>query len=203
MYLHSNKDDDDLTNDTNDRGLAGFIVPQSQIHDIDAIIPQIVQKAKSNNAGLAELLLIVWVAEKNKEIVEMILSKMDNFKQLNATHDIYEFVYTEQRISKRAFEYGIDTGRSMIVDYVCRACWDLVITLAISEFKLAELIVNSYKNENKEVLLQLSEQDLLLEISQDQDSIKQLSSKIKNSFKMNTRKGNLVFLIIFRHGWHL
>ena len=52
----------------------------------------------------------------------MILSKMDNFKQLNATHDIYEFVYTEQRIPKRAFEYGIDTGRSMIVDYVCRAC---------------------------------------------------------------------------------
>ena len=42
------------------------------------------------------------------------------------------------------------------------------------------------------MLLQLSEQDLLLEISQDQDSIKQLSSKIKNSFKLNTRKGNLV-----------
>ena len=121
MYLHSNKDDDDLTNDTNDRGLAGFIVPQGQIHDIDAIIPQIVQKAKNNHTGLAEFLLIVCVAEKN-EIVHMIMSKMDHFKQLNPTSDINEFVYAEQAIPKRAFEYGIDTGRSMIVDYVFRAC---------------------------------------------------------------------------------
>ena len=171
------------------------MVPKDSISDISEVVSLLAQKDKRNILGLAELLLIICTAEKNKDIVDAILSKMDNFKQLNPTQDLYEFVYTEQRISKAAFEYAIQTGSFMIIDYVFRACRDLAITLALSEFKLAEIIVNSYKNDDKELLLHLSEQDLLLEIDQDKESIKKLSMQIRNSYKPKTFNGNIKLII--------
>ena len=194
-YLYINKSDDVV----NDRGLAGFAPPKHEIVDIDNLIQNLVDKAKDNDSGLLEVLYIVCLAEKDKKIMKTVISKVTSFSYLSLK-DIQEAVYNDKRLSKKALEYGVNSGRTMIVDYVWRACWDLIIPLVISEFNVAKLIVSSFDNDDKDALLNLCEQDLVLEINRD-DDIKKLSAKIKNNLHTNTYRGKPnIDIIVYRCG---
>ena len=112
-YLYINKNDDVI----NDRGLAGFAPPKHEIVDIDNLIQNLVDKAKDNDSGLLEVLYIVCLAEKDKKIMKTVISKVTSFSYLSLK-DIQEAVYNDKRLSKKALEYGVNSGRTMIVDYV-------------------------------------------------------------------------------------
>ena len=65
---------------------------------------------------------------------------------------------------------------------------------------MAKLIVSSFDNDDKDALLNLCEQDLVLEINRD-DDIKKLSAKIKNNLHTNTYRGKSnIDIIVYRCG---
>lgn len=105
------------------------------------------------------------------------MNKMNNFKHLIGSNDMYDSLISNPNITRMALGHGINHLNPILIDYIGRAWKDLIVNINLPEHKIAELIVSSVDPSYRITLMQLVQQDIILEMDNGKQIIQEIAKR--------------------------